>query len=325
MHDSECEIRVRLGQVEFSSADPTSQVLHGLPVVPPPRAAQAKPSLQVQPTKSIYKGGRVEGLPGVKEDHIHEAFRQIDFDGNGFVGVSELRYLLTVQGERPTDEELDEMIRMIDTEGAGQISYEDFLQLFGPGHPVLLEMVACAPQLTGETTRRRLSIFKGNEHDVSNDKLRLMQSGVDAIKHALKKGQEHRKLHAGGPDPNPPPPLPVSRRQARMEMESLTNQAAAKGSKVVLSGYRRQPLSSEAEALLLAQRTAAKLLAANKMDKPAETKVAQKRRGRATMMAEKDDNTEATFGENADRAERKCETRGNFALKPYVKTFSCNE
>ena len=28
-----------------------------------------------------------------------QAFAQIDFDGNGFIGVSELRYLLTVLGE----------------------------------------------------------------------------------------------------------------------------------------------------------------------------------------------------------------------------------
>ena len=55
----------------------------------------------------------VPGLPGVRESHIREAclwlafglfhlsqaFTQIDFDGNGFIGVSELRYLLTVLGE----------------------------------------------------------------------------------------------------------------------------------------------------------------------------------------------------------------------------------
>ena len=48
---------------------------------------------------------------GVRESHIREAwlwpffmsfakaFTQIDFDGNGFIGVGELRYLLTVLGE----------------------------------------------------------------------------------------------------------------------------------------------------------------------------------------------------------------------------------
>ena len=33
------------------------------------------------------------------EAMLLKAFRQIDFDGNGFIGVSELRYLLTVLGE----------------------------------------------------------------------------------------------------------------------------------------------------------------------------------------------------------------------------------
>ena len=39
------------------------------------------------------------GLERVPCRVIGEAFQQMDFDGNGFVGVSELRYLLTVIGE----------------------------------------------------------------------------------------------------------------------------------------------------------------------------------------------------------------------------------
>lgn len=56
-------------------------------------------------------------LPGVGLDHLLEAFADVDLDKNGYIDVTELRHLLTVLGERPTDEELDEMIRLVDQEG----------------------------------------------------------------------------------------------------------------------------------------------------------------------------------------------------------------
>jgi Ca2+-binding EF-hand superfamily protein len=39
--------------------------------------------------------------------------------GNGFVGASEIRFVLDALGENVTDEEIDEMIRMIDADGDG--------------------------------------------------------------------------------------------------------------------------------------------------------------------------------------------------------------
>lgn len=88
----------------------------------------------------------IPGLPGVRESHVREAFNQIDFDGNGFIGVSELRYLLTVLGEEPTDAELDEMLAMIGGEGDGQAALEDFRMLFAPKSSVLAEMQTMAPE-----------------------------------------------------------------------------------------------------------------------------------------------------------------------------------
>eukprot|EP00913_Durusdinium_trenchii_P003153 g2914.t1 len=74
-----------------------------------------------------------------------QAFTQIDFDGNGFIGVSELRYLLTVLGEEPKDDELDEMLAMIGSESDGQAAFEDFRMLFAPKSSVLAEMETMAP------------------------------------------------------------------------------------------------------------------------------------------------------------------------------------
>ena len=45
----------------------------------------------------------------------------IDLDKNRFIGAAEIRHILICMGELITDEEVDEMIRMIDSGGDGQV------------------------------------------------------------------------------------------------------------------------------------------------------------------------------------------------------------
>ena len=40
-----------------------------------------------------------------------------------FIGAGEIRHVLICMGELITDEEVDEMIRMVDFDGDGQVSY----------------------------------------------------------------------------------------------------------------------------------------------------------------------------------------------------------
>lgn len=56
----------------------------------------------------------LQGLPGIYESDLKEAFDEIDFDRNGFIGVSELRYMLMLIGENPSDAEINEMLHMVD-------------------------------------------------------------------------------------------------------------------------------------------------------------------------------------------------------------------
>ena len=60
---------------------------------------------------------------------IESAFRFIDLDKNGFVGAAEIRHILVCMGELITDEEVDMMITMVDSDGDGQISYEEFYDI----------------------------------------------------------------------------------------------------------------------------------------------------------------------------------------------------
>ena len=62
-------------------------------------------------------------------EEIVAAFKFIDLDHNNYVGASEIRHILVCMGEMITDEEIDTMISMVDTDGDGQVSFEEFRTL----------------------------------------------------------------------------------------------------------------------------------------------------------------------------------------------------
>jgi Ca2+-binding EF-hand superfamily protein len=53
------------------------------------------------------------------DEEIKEAFFTFDMNGNGYIGVAEIRFVMDALGEDVTDEEIDEMIRMLDIDGDG--------------------------------------------------------------------------------------------------------------------------------------------------------------------------------------------------------------
>ncbi|KAF0876722.1 CAM2B protein, partial [Crocuta crocuta] len=63
------------------------------------------------------------------EEDICEAFWVFDKDGNAYISVAELCGVRTNLGERPTDEEINELIREADTDGDRQLHYEEFIQM----------------------------------------------------------------------------------------------------------------------------------------------------------------------------------------------------
>jgi len=63
------------------------------------------------------------------DEEIREAFVTFDLDHNSFVGAAEIKHLLGLIGETATDDEIDEMIRMCDADGDGQVTYDEFYKL----------------------------------------------------------------------------------------------------------------------------------------------------------------------------------------------------
>jgi calmodulin len=55
------------------------------------------------------------------EQELRSAFEVFDQDGSGTISASELRQVLASLGENLTDAELDEMLKMADKNGDGDI------------------------------------------------------------------------------------------------------------------------------------------------------------------------------------------------------------
>jgi serine/threonine-protein phosphatase 2B regulatory subunit len=108
---------------------------------PPPIPGMAPPGMPGGPPP-MPGMGMMPGMPGqggyeaprdpngkFTDEEIKEAFEAFDLDHNNFVGAAELRHVLINIGEQVTDEEVDEMIRMVDKDGDGQVSFDEFYEM----------------------------------------------------------------------------------------------------------------------------------------------------------------------------------------------------
>nr|CAD2126649.1 unnamed protein product [Meloidogyne enterolobii] len=73
----------------------------------------------------VVSGEDNEGL----QQELREAFRLYDKEGNGYINVSDLREILRALDDKITDDELDEMIAEIDTDGSGTVDFDEFLEM----------------------------------------------------------------------------------------------------------------------------------------------------------------------------------------------------
>lgn len=66
--------------------------------------------------------------PGEPEEYCR-GFQVFDKDMTGFIGVGQLKYILTNLGEKMTDEEVDELLKAVDT-SSGQVNYTGMFSTF---------------------------------------------------------------------------------------------------------------------------------------------------------------------------------------------------
>ncbi|CAC5372058.1 CALM [Mytilus coruscus] len=62
-------------------------------------------------------------------DEVRDAFRLFDNNGDGYITAPELKTILSNNGEKISDEELDAMVKDADVDGDGKINYEEFVSI----------------------------------------------------------------------------------------------------------------------------------------------------------------------------------------------------
>ena len=113
------------------------------------------------------------------EKEIIEAFRSFDLDKNNYVGAAEIRHVLLNIGERPTDEEVDEMIRMVDKNGDGQVAFDEFYRMVTGGRePPAGLRAAARHSIIGNNSINLSGLTQGNGSFASASP----QSGPEVIK-----------------------------------------------------------------------------------------------------------------------------------------------
>jgi len=75
----------------------------------------------------------VTNPPAEKPDAFREMFAMYDKDGRGAISVSEMRHLLTSVGEKLTDEEADQLLKVSGCVQNGQVQYDKFIQVILKG------------------------------------------------------------------------------------------------------------------------------------------------------------------------------------------------
>jgi len=67
---------------------------------------------------------KVTNPPVERPEDLREIFRLYDKDGRGLVSVAEMRHLLTSVGEKLTDDEADQLLRMSGCVQGGMVQYD---------------------------------------------------------------------------------------------------------------------------------------------------------------------------------------------------------
>lgn len=93
--------------------------------------SRAPPHIALDPKDKTVDKALQPGLEHrpFSDEEIKQAFDTFDLDHNRFVGATEIKHILDTIGEEATDEEIDEMIRMCDTDGDGQVTYDEFYKM----------------------------------------------------------------------------------------------------------------------------------------------------------------------------------------------------
>ncbi|KAM9792932.1 calcium-binding protein 4 [Neosynchiropus ocellatus] len=96
--------------------------------------------------------GQERELMPLELDELQEAFKEFDYDADGFIHYKDIADCMRTMGYMPTEMELIEIIQQIKMKWGGHVDFDDFCELMGPrmlaetAHMVGLKELRCAFQ-----------------------------------------------------------------------------------------------------------------------------------------------------------------------------------
>ncbi len=131
------------------------------------------------------------------DEDIRQAFQTFDLDKNMYIGPGEIRHILGLLGEQVTNEEIDEMIRMCDSDGSGLISYDEFHNFFSVSSaPSMLQQVAARRAESNRSTADIRS-KQGSFRDLMDEFCKMHDITPNFIRNVYKRVQDADKSHSG--------------------------------------------------------------------------------------------------------------------------------
>ncbi|XP_039469831.1 calcium-binding protein 4 isoform X1 [Oreochromis aureus] len=94
--------------------------------------------------------GQERQLMPLEIDELQEAFKEFDYDADGFIHYKDIADCMRTMGYMPTEMELIEIIQQIKMKWGGHVDFDDFCELMGPrmvaetAHMVGLKELRCA-------------------------------------------------------------------------------------------------------------------------------------------------------------------------------------
>lgn len=144
---------------------------------------------------SDYVDDEIENESGFTYAEIQDAFNTFDLDGNGYICAEEIRRVMDMIGEYVTDEEVDEMIRMLDRGGEGQVAFQEFFKM-AKGESLAPVAMAHPPSLGMVSSKR----MKHSDNSKITSEPKIYSPGLSEIRSKFSEKQSVFNSETGRAD-----------------------------------------------------------------------------------------------------------------------------
>ncbi|XP_005748159.1 calcium-binding protein 2-like [Pundamilia nyererei] len=94
------------------------------------KVSESKNKVYISVLNSIFGADRE--LAQAELDELHEAFKEFDYDQDGYLNYKDVAECMRTMGYMPTEMELLEIVQQIKMRMGGLMDFEDFIELMGP-------------------------------------------------------------------------------------------------------------------------------------------------------------------------------------------------